>query len=182
MVCTLVVYDTHYGNTKKVAESVAEGARSIEGAEVVLINADEVTQDHFIKADAIIMGSPVHMGSCSWKIKKCIDEICAPLWMKDALQGKVGGVFATGSGYGLAGGGCEIAMISMLANFAELGLIIIPFPKSTTGYDLGGVHWGYYVRTMDNNFKPTGISPESLKAAQLHGEYITKIAKSLRKK
>lgn len=176
MVKTLVIYATDYGNTKKMAEAIASGAQSIPGAKVTLKAAEEVTAEHFLETDAIIMGSPVHMGSPDWRIKKLIDVHCSGLWMKDKLIGKTGGVFATGGGFGSAGGGCEVTMLALLNNMAELGLVIVPLPKNTPGYRLGGLQWGPYARSAGINMEQTGVSSESLEAAFHHGANITRVA------
>ena len=109
------------------------------------------------------------------KIKKLIDQVCSKLWMKDLLNGTVGGVFATGSGFGGAGGGCELTMLAMLNNMAELGLLIVPLPKNTPGYAHGGLQWGPYARSMGLNMEQTGISNESLLVAKHHGQNIARV-------
>jgi NAD(P)H dehydrogenase (quinone) len=175
----LVIYATDYGNTKAMAESVVRGAKSIPGTEVTLRTAEEVKEEEFIQSDGIIVGTPVHMGSPDWRIKKMIDTICSKLWMKDKLIGKVGGVFATGGGYGNAGGGCELSMLALLNNFAELGIITAPLPKNTPGYNVGGLQWGPYGRSAGVNMEQTGVSPDSLVAAFHHGANIARLAKAI---
>jgi NAD(P)H dehydrogenase (quinone) len=96
--------------------------------------------------------------------------------MKDALNGKIGGVFACGGGFGSAGGGCELTLLAMLSNFAELGMIIVPLPKNTPGYKHGGIQWGPYGRSMGVNMEQTGIQKEGLEAAHHHGANIARLA------
>ena len=179
MAKVLVVYATDYGSTKKMAEAVAEGAKLVDGAQVVIKTAEETTAEDFTSSDAIIMGSPVHMGTIDWRVKQLIDKVCGKLWMKDALSGKVGAVFATGSGYGNAGGGCELTMLSMLSNFAELGLVLVPLPKHTPGYHKGGIQWGAYGRSMSEKIEPTGVSVEQLEAAKHHGANVARVTLAL---
>lgn len=180
MVKVLIVYETDYGNTQKMALAVAEGVRTVPDAEETVKVAENVTADDLLSHDAYIFGSPVHMGSPDWRIKKLIDTVCSKLWMKDALIGKVGGVFASGGGFGNAGGGCEITMIAMLNNFAELGLLMVPLPKNTPGYKDGGIQWGPYGRSLGTNMENTGVLPESLVAAKNHGANIARVAKALK--
>lgn len=182
MIKALVIYATDYGNTKKVAESVAAGARSVPQAQVTIKTAEEVTAEDFLGNDAIIVGTPVHMGSPDWRVKKMIDKVCSGLWMKDKLIGKVGGVFASGGGFGNAGGGCELSMLAMLNNFAELGMIMVPLPKNTPGYRVGGLQWGPYARSQGVNMEQTGVSEESLEAAFHHGANIARIGEQLKDK
>lgn len=57
----LVLYYSRTGNTKKLAEAVAEGVRR-EGVDCLLKSTDEVAKEDFLAADAIIAGSPVYFG------------------------------------------------------------------------------------------------------------------------
>lgn len=181
MVKTLVIYATDYGNTKKMAESIVSGAESIKETKVTIKTADEVIAQDFLDNHAIVIGSPVHMGSPDWRIKKMIDGICSGLWMKDKLIGKVGGVFACGGGFGNGGGGCELTMLALLNNLAELGIIIVPLPKNTPGYCFGGLQWGPYARSAGTHMEQTGVTKESLEAAYHHGANITRLALALEK-
>lgn len=180
MTTVLIIYATDYGNTKKMAESVAAGAQSVNGTQISIKTAEEVTQEDFLSSDAIIVGSPVHMGSADWRVKKMIDTVCSGLWMKDKLIGKVGGIFVTGGGFGGSGGGCELTMLNLLTNFAELGLIIIPLPKNTPGYRAGGLQWGPYGRSAGLNMENLGVTPESLEVAFHHGANIARYAGKLK--
>ncbi|MBD2095748.1 flavodoxin family protein [Trichocoleus sp. FACHB-591] len=98
-----------------MAKAVVSGVTSIPGADVVV----KFAEDDVIASDAVIVGSPVHMGSPDWRVKKFIDQVCGPLWIKDSLIGKVGAVFAAGGGYGNTGGGAELTMLALLNNFVE---------------------------------------------------------------
>jgi NAD(P)H dehydrogenase (quinone) len=176
MAKVLVIYESDYGNTKKAAEAVVEGVNSVNGATATLKVAEEVTAEDMLSHDAYIMGSPVHMGCMDWRLKQFIDKVCSKLWMGDKLVGRVGGVFTTGSGFGSAGGGCEITMLSMYNNFAELGLILVPLPKCTPGYKDGGLQWGPYARSASPTMEQTGTSKESLEVVKNHGANIARVA------
>lgn len=182
MAKVLIVYESDYGNTQKMAVAAMDGVKSVKGAEATLKHADDATPDDFLSHDAFLFGTPVHMGSPGWKVKKMIDQVCAKLWMKDALIGKVGGVFACGGGYGGAGGGCEIALLAMMNNLAELGLILVPLPKNTPGYKDGGLQWGPYGRSMGTNMEQVGVLPEGLIAVMHHGANIARVAGELKGK
>ena len=58
----LVVYHSQSGNTQKMAESVAKGARSIEGVMVVLKRAAETTVQDLVDCDGLALGSPEYFG------------------------------------------------------------------------------------------------------------------------
>ncbi len=176
MVRILIVYAGDYGNTEKMARACAEGVEKVEGAEALVKHADKVRLEDMRDSDGVIIGTPVHMGSMDWRIKKMIDGVCSGLWMQDLMNGKVGGVFTTGSGYGNAGGGCELTMLSLLNNFAELGMLIVPLPKMIGNYGQGGHHWGPYGRSADQNMKHVGVSDEALSVAGAHGGNVARAA------
>lgn len=182
MAKVLIVYATDYGNTHKMALAVEEGVKTVQGADVVVRTADIATAEDLLSSDAMIMGSPVHMGSPDWRVKKFIDSVCSKLWMKDKIIGKVGGVFASGGGFGGGGGGSEMTMLAMLNNMAELGMLLVPLPKNTPGYGKGGLQWGPYGRSLGPNMEQVGVLPESLEAAKFHGANIAKIAEALKGK
>ena len=58
----LVVYASETGRTQRVAAAVADGAREA-GAEVELLAARDAGEEALLAADAIALGSAVHMGS-----------------------------------------------------------------------------------------------------------------------
>jgi NAD(P)H dehydrogenase (quinone) len=179
MARVLIVYASDYGNTKKMAEAVAEGVRSVPNGTAVIKQAADAQASDLESCDALILGSPVHMGSCDWRVKQFIDLVTSPLWMKDALVGKVGAVFATGGGFGGAGGGAEITMITLLNDLAELGCLLVPLPKNTPGFHKGGLQWGPYARSADDQLKSVPLADEALQAARAHGANVTRIADAL---
>lgn len=176
MAKVLIVYASDYGNTRKMAESLSKGVLSIEGVEMIMKEAEEVTLDSVQEIDALVLGTPVHMGACDWRIKKFIDSVCSALWMKDLMVGKVGAVFASGSGFGGAGGGCELTLLSMINNLVELGLVMLPLPKNTEGYALAGLQWGPYGRSAGTYMEQVGLSEEQLLSSFHHGKHIARAA------
>ncbi len=182
MTKVLIAYAGDYGNTEKMAHACAEGVDSVKGVESLIKHADKVRLEDMRDSDGVIFGTPVHMGSMDWRIKKMIDGICSGLWMQDLMNGKVGGVFTTGSGYGNAGGGCELTMLAMVNNFAEMGMLFVPLPKMTVNYGYGGHHLGPYGRSADLNMKHVGVTEEMLSVAKKHGANIARAAKALKKK
>jgi NAD(P)H dehydrogenase (quinone) len=95
------------------------------------------------------------------------------------MVGKVAGVFATGSGFGNTGGGAELTMLSVINNLVELGMFVVPLPKNTPGYPLGGLQWGPYGRSAGVNMEQTGVQDASLEAARHHGIHVARTAKML---
>ena len=68
----LIVYDTKHGNTKKVAELIGEGYKTIAGNDVVIESVKEINPQASEKYDLVVIGSPNHVGSHTKKIKKFI--------------------------------------------------------------------------------------------------------------
>jgi NAD(P)H dehydrogenase (quinone) len=63
-VTVLVTYHSATGNTEKMAQAVAEGAKAVSGTSVVLKRVSEVAGDDLLSSDAVIVGSPVYFGKC----------------------------------------------------------------------------------------------------------------------
>jgi len=172
----LIAYHSDYGNTKKMAEAIAAGMRvGCSGLSIVLRTTDETLLEDLLNADVIVFGTPVHMGSMAWQMKRLIDR-AAKLWMEGALEGKVGGVFATGGGFGGAGGGVEQTMIALHSNFLEHGMVVVGFPKSLPGYADGGLQWGPYGRSGNHEGMPETVSDAALTAARSYGVHLAEIA------
>jgi NAD(P)H dehydrogenase (quinone) len=181
MATVLVTYSTGFGTTETFARAVAEGAAMVDGTTVVLKKASDTTAEDFLAADGVIFGSPVHMGSIDWQMKQLIDTVCAYMWGPDRLVGKVGAVFTSGSGIGHSGAGAELAMLALLANVAELGMIIVPLPKNTPGYHTNGLHWGPTAITgEDEKGLPIGVPDEQLVVARNHGRNVARVSAALR--
>ena len=71
----LIVYDTKYGNTEKVAKLIAEGITSAEDNEVIVNNVKDVKLKEEASYDLILIGSPNHFGRHIGSIKKFINKI-----------------------------------------------------------------------------------------------------------
>lgn len=74
----LVVYDSYYGNTQKVAEAIAEELRA-EGHEAELVS---VRDRHASAAhgDVLFLGSPVRMGSVTGRVKRYAKKLDEAAW------------------------------------------------------------------------------------------------------
>jgi flavodoxin len=86
----IVVYESKYGNTKLVAETIVEGMREAEGIETVLSELKEVDLNKIPDYDVILIGSPNHFGGPTRGVKKFIDKLG-----KLPLKGKLFAVFDT---------------------------------------------------------------------------------------
>ena len=71
----LVVYESKYGNTRLVAEKIIEGMTETEEIEAVLSEVKKVDLNDVVKYDAILIGSPNHIGRPTGSIGKFIDKV-----------------------------------------------------------------------------------------------------------
>ncbi len=109
MAKAIVIYESKYGNTKLVAEKIVEGMTEISGVEAVLRELKEVDQNQLTEFDAILVGSPNHIGSATRSIRKFIDKLG-----KLNLEGKLVAVFDT-----YLGGDFEKAVRKMEKQISE---------------------------------------------------------------
>jgi len=73
--CRILVLDhSQTGNTQKMAENVAKGARSIKDIHVVLKRAAEATLQDLLECDGIAVGSPEYFGYMAGMIKDFFDR------------------------------------------------------------------------------------------------------------
>ena len=56
----VVVFESMYGNTREVAEHVAEGLRAM-AVEVLVVPVRDATADHVAAADLVVVGGPTHL-------------------------------------------------------------------------------------------------------------------------
>jgi len=75
LVRVFIVYDTKYGNTKLVAEKIAEGMSEFKGIETEVSDVKEFDLKRIADADTILIGAPIHMGGPSRTIMKFLDEL-----------------------------------------------------------------------------------------------------------
>jgi len=75
MAKVIVVYESKYGNTKRAAETIIEGMTEISGIEAVLSEPKAVDLSRLADFDAIVIGSPIHIGNATRGIRKFIDKL-----------------------------------------------------------------------------------------------------------
>lgn len=124
----LVLYHSKGGNTKKLAEAIAEGVNQVADAEAVLKKTDQVEKSDFESAAGVIAGSPVYFGLMAAELKKIFDDF---IGVRRKMEGKVGAAFATS---GDPTGGKETTMMSIIQTMMIYGMIIVGDPMSATGH------------------------------------------------
>ena len=70
----LIVYHSQTGNTEKMAESVARGAKAITNVKVTLKRAPEATLQDLLECDGLAIGSPEYFGYMAGMIKDFFDR------------------------------------------------------------------------------------------------------------
>jgi len=94
----VIVYDSNTGNTQKMAESIADGARSISGVDVILkkIGKPFSLSVLLVDADAVILGSPAHYAFATPAMRDFLS--CIQGQVADGnfeVKGKLGAVFGS---------------------------------------------------------------------------------------
>ena len=105
----IIIYESKYGNTKLVAEKIVEGMTEVSGVEAVLKELKEFDQKQLAEFDAILVGTPNHMGGATKSIRKFIDNLG-----KLSLEGEMAAVFDT-----YLGGDFEQAVKKMEKQISE---------------------------------------------------------------
>jgi len=200
----LIVYYSMYGHVLQLAEAVAEGAGSVEGAEVILRRVEEFvavdriidgneyaaqirekqraipfcTLDDLKEADAVLFGSPTRFGNMAAQMKQLIDSM-ASLWLKGEMEGKPAGVFtSTASSHG----GQETTLLTMMAPLLHLGMVVVGVPYSIPGMihteGRGGTPYGAStIAGARGELMPT---TEDLEIARAQGRRVAEITGKLR--
>lgn len=193
----LVLYYSMYGHIETLAGAIADGARSIEGAEVTVKRVPETMPPDVARQagakldqaapvaspkelgdyDAVIFGSPTRFGNMTAQMRNFLDQT-GGLWVKGALVGKVGSVF-TSSG---TGGGNESTIISFVTTLMHHGMVYVGLPYTCPELaDIsevkGGSPWGAAtIAGADGSRQP---SAKELAQARFQGRHVASIAKKL---
>jgi len=140
MTKVLVLYHSAYGHIETMAGAVAEGARSA-GAEVDIKRVPETVPEALAKAshfkldqaapiatiedlgnyDAVIVGAGTRFGRMNSQMASFLDQ-AGGLWMRGALNGKVGGAFTSTA---TQHGGQEMTLFSIITNLLHFGMVIV---------------------------------------------------------
>ena len=110
----LIIYHTLSGNTEMMAKAVADGARSVAGAEVVLKKALDATLEDLLTCNAVAFGSADYFSYMAGAVKDFFDRTFYPSQGK--VTGKPCAVFGTGGG----GGERVIASLERMCNAFKL--------------------------------------------------------------
>lgn len=200
----LIVYYSMYGHVHRMAEAIAEGAKSVEGAEVALRRVPETlprevletmgaieaqkkfekvpiaTVDELASADAVIFGTPTRFGNMCGQMRQFLDAT-GGLWAKGALVGKVGSVFTSTA---TQHGGHESTLLSFHITLLHHGFVVVGLPYSFQGQMrndeiTGGSPYG--ASTIAGTQGERTPSENELAAARFQGSHVAAIARKLSK-
>lgn len=142
-VTVLVTYHSVTGNTEKMAQGVADGARAVAGTSVILKRVGDVAGNDLLSSDAVIVGSPVYMGNMSGEVKTFFDNwtLKFGLFRDRKMRDKVGAAFATGAS---VSNGKEVAILTILGAMLLNQMIVVSGgggfgASATTGPDSPGI-------------------------------------------
>jgi flavorubredoxin len=105
----LILYYSRTGNTQKIAEAVAEGAKTIPNVEVEL--KYHITPEELADFDAIAVGIPTYHHDMTVDIKKLFEEAAAK---NINLKNKIGAAFGS---YGWSGEAPKLVLEIMKNKF-----------------------------------------------------------------
>ncbi len=124
----LVLYFSKGGNTRRLAEAIAEGVGQVSGLKPVLRNTRDVSRDDFVHSAGVIAGSPVYFGTMAAELKKVFDDFVS---VRRQMENKIGAAFTTS---GDPTGGKETTMMSIIQALLIYGMIIVGDPIAATGH------------------------------------------------
>jgi len=90
MANVLLVFESKYGNTRLVAETIADGIKEDSDNQITIYELKEIALKQLPEFDVVLIGSPNHMGGPTGGIKKFINELG-----KLDIKGKYAAVFDT---------------------------------------------------------------------------------------
>jgi NAD(P)H dehydrogenase (quinone) len=198
MTKVLVLYYSTYGHVERMAEAVAEGARSVPGTEVAVKRVPELMPEAVARAagakldqaapiakpedlagyDAVIFGTPTRYGNMAAQMRNFLDQTGA-LWASGALVGKVGSAFASTA---TQHGGQETTLTSFHTTLLHLGMIIVGLPYAATGQmGIGEITGGspYGATTIAGGRGERQPSANELELARFQGRHVAEIAAAL---
>jgi NAD(P)H dehydrogenase (quinone) len=200
-----IVFYSMYGHIYRLAEAVAEGARKVDGTEVVLFQVPELVPENILEssgaskarevfahipvaepndladADAVILGIPARFGNMCAQMRNFLDQT-GPLWARGALVGKVGSIFvATNCQHG----GQETTLISSYITLLHHGMVLVGLPytemrQCTMDEITGGSPYG--VTTIAGHDGSRMPSENELAMARFQGRHVAIITQKLASK
>lgn len=113
----IIVYESVYGNTKKVAEAIADGIRSVPNIECKVAKTGEIHTDEICDYDLLVFGAPNHNQGPALNMIKFLERAAIV-----HVEGKMGGVFDTYTG---GNKGIAVAKLSVIVKEKYPGIQLV---------------------------------------------------------
>jgi NAD(P)H dehydrogenase (quinone) len=120
----LIAYFSRTGNTARMAQGVADGAKAVPRTTVDLKPVGQVTAQDLFSADAVIVGSPVYWSNMAGEVKSFFDDwqLKFGVFPDFKMRNKIGAAFATG---GQISSGKEVTLLTILAAMLGNQMIVV---------------------------------------------------------
>jgi NAD(P)H dehydrogenase (quinone) len=199
MTKVLVLYYSSYGHIETMAYAVAEGAREVDGVEVVVKRVPELvpeevarnahmkldqpapiaTVDELPQYDAIIVGCGTRYGGMASQMRAFWDQT-GSLWMQGSLVGKVASMIASSASQH---GGNETTIVTGIPLFLHHGMVYVGLPyacQAQMGLEeiKGGSPYG--ATTIAGGQGERQPSEQEKGMARWQGRHVAGIAKKLK--
>ncbi|MWV17974.1 flavodoxin family protein [Pseudomonas sp. L-22-4S-12] len=171
-----IIYHSAHGHTAHIARIVAEGARSVPGIEVGLLQAQDLATapDALLGFDAYILGSPTYLGGVSAQVKAFMDAT-GGLWRSQQLRGRLAAGFTVSA---LPAGDKQSTLLSMFVFCMQHGMLwvgnpILPEQHMGVAYDEAANRLGSWSGLMAQAEKASSADsfvPGDIKTARLFGQ------------
>lgn len=198
-----VIFYSMFGHIYQMAEAIAQGAREVSDVEVEIYRVPELVPDEILEksgakaaqkafshipyakpeqmvnADAVIFGTPTRYGNMCAQMRNFLDQT-GGLWVRNALVGKVGSVFAS---TGTQHGGQETTITSFHTTLFHLGMVVVGVPYSEIRLtDMSAITGGspYGATTLAGAAGDRQPSENELAIARYQGKHVADIAKALK--
>lgn len=197
-----IIFHSLYGHTYRLAEALAEGARSVPDTDVEILQVPETLPDSVLEkmgaleakkafahipvadpkklaeADGLLFGTGTRFGSASAQLQAFFDST-GGLWQKGALVGKAGGVFVSTA---TQHGGQESTLLGMHTFLLHQGMVVVGVPYAAPELShidaiSGGAPYGSgTISGPDGSRQPTA---NELALARYQGQHTAQIAAKL---
>jgi NAD(P)H dehydrogenase (quinone) len=122
MASGLVIYYSRSGNTKQMAETIADAMKQAK-LPTKCKSVDEVKVDDLLSTDAIVVGSPTYYGRMAAPIAQLFDDSVSK---HGKLDGKIGAAFSSSANIG---GGNETTIVSIINMMLIHGMTVQGDPQ-----------------------------------------------------
>ena len=198
MAKVLVLYHSTYGHIEKMAEAVAEGARSVEGVTADIKRVPELVPEELARKsgykldqaapiasvddleqyDAIIVGAGTRFGTAASQMRNFWDQT-GGVWFQGKLVGKVGAAFTSSA---TQHGGNETTLIGLIQTLLHHGMVVAGLPYAFQGQMTleeitGGSPYG--ATTITGGDGSRFPSENELAGARHQGDWVAQLARKL---